>query len=493
MLNLLLVEDSPTQLQAILESLSNREQRFHITTASNLNEAKAFLSQIRPDLAIIDLSLPDGKGTELLPGPHTERTFPCIILTGEGNEEQAVNALKLGALDYIVKSSTTLRKLPKIIDSALHQWQALLDLRKAQQELAIREESYRNFTRQFKTLFDAIRDPILLFDQDLTVVWANQSATELFSDAKDSLTGQSYYDIVKLRNVHAIDDAATSGGINATCRVHINKKLYQQQAFPMLNDDTELTNAVLIFRDISTEAEQQERRLHSGKLELLGELAAGVAHEINNPINGVINYADILSRSDFEPVRSKDICQRIIHEGERIARIVASLLNFARRKTGRGEYRTHICATVEEALLLSNAQLRRMNIDVETVCAEQLPDIIFDPQELLQILLNLISNSRHALHNKFPASHPDKKIVIAGSRAGSNVQLSVTDFGSGIPAALLPRVTEPFFTTKPASDGTGLGLSICRQLIEANGGELSVDSREGEFTCVKLTLPCRND
>ncbi|PLX80056.1 MAG: hypothetical protein C0615_01675 [Desulfuromonas sp.] len=254
--------------------------------------------------------------------------------------------------------------------------------------------------------------------------------------------------------------------------------------------------SVVNFHDITERRQMQQQSIRTAQLASLGELAAGVAHEINNPINGVINYAQILLNRLGEGDKSTELANRIIAEGERIATIVKDLLFFARE--GGPEIKpADIGEVLAESLSLTEAQIRKegilLNIDIE----QDMPPILTRAQQVQQLFLNILSNARHALNAKYPGTHEGKTIDISmrhiEKEAGGFVRCIFRDSGIGIPAAMLEKVMNPFITTKPAGVGTGLGLSISHEIVKNHGGDIRITSQEGEWTEVTVDLPMINE
>jgi PAS domain S-box-containing protein len=249
---------------------------------------------------------------------------------------------------------------------------------------------------------------------------------------------------------------------------------------------------------LRTNAEREHARaeaMRASHLASIGELAAGVAHEINNPINGIINYSQILINTTKEGTKEHDIASRIIKESDRIAGIVRSLLSFTHDR-GQEKRPVKIHEIISETLSLTGAQLRKDGIKLKVNIPSHLPHIFAQPQQIEQVFLNLISNSRYTLNRKYSHTHEDKFIEITVKETTiegqQHIQIEFYDRGSGISANLLNKIANPFFTTKPSGEGIGLGLSICQSIVTNHGGNLSFESVEGEFTKVIVTLPASN-
>jgi PAS domain S-box-containing protein len=232
--------------------------------------------------------------------------------------------------------------------------------------------------------------------------------------------------------------------------------------------------------------------IRTSHLVALGELAAGVAHEINNPINGIINYAQMLANKSPQGSKEQEVAGRLIKEGDRIADIVKSLLSFA-RAANTDKKHVPIQDIMSDSLALTQAQIRNEGIDLNVDIPMSMPCIMCQPQQIEQVFLNIISNARYALNQKYQGSDKKKILKITAEEVSVDnqlyIQISFYDSGPGIQAGLLDKIMNPFFTTKPNGVGTGLGLSISHGIISDHNGRLVVDSVEGEYTRVIIDLP----
>lgn len=260
---------------------------------------------------------------------------------------------------------------------------------------------------------------------------------------------------------------------------------------PVFNADKELIHLVVSLHDITKLKELQTQAIRSSQLASLGGLAAGVAHEVNNPIGGVINYAEILKRRIKTP-EEQDIAAKIIKEGLRIANTVRALLSFS-RDDGEQFKLCQIEDILHEPLSLMQEQTKRDGIAIELNIADNIGPIHCNAQQIRQVLLNLITNARHALNTRFPSEHSSKKIELSATKndcqEGGSLCLTIKDFGSGIPDDIKNNIMQPFFTTKARGEGTGLGLSICADIMKNHGGSIEIDSKQDAFTEVKVCFP----
>lgn len=236
-----------------------------------------------------------------------------------------------------------------------------------------------------------------------------------------------------------------------------------------------------VIRDISDRKEMQTKLAQTERLAAVGELAAGVAHEINNPINTVINCAQLVQDGDD----ANSNCQIIIEESTRIADIVRDLLQFARDDRDRPQP-TSLPEVVQRTLRLLGENWKRHGLTLQVDVADHLPLVQARPQQIQQVLLNLLINAKDAL---LQVEGNDRRVRLAAELDGSGVAFTVRDNGPGIPVDLGQRIFEPFVTTKRARGGTGLGLSISRSIVEGYGGTIRVDSPPGQGASFRVWLP----
>ena len=225
--------------------------------------------------------------------------------------------------------------------------------------------------------------------------------------------------------------------------------------------------------DITEKRALEAETMRAAHLAALGELAAGVAHEINNPINGIINYGQMLIDEAEEQGRSDRIPRRIIKEGDRVAVIVKNLLSFA-----RDAKEEHIPDLIHEILAdglsLVERQILKDGIHVKVDVTSDLPRVRARRQQTQQVILNILSNARYALNQKYPGAHKDKVIEIRGEVTRGDgrkvVRLRFRDLGTGIPMTYLDKICDPF--GRPRGEGTGLGLSISYGIMKDHNGRL---------------------
>lgn len=239
-----------------------------------------------------------------------------------------------------------------------------------------------------------------------------------------------------------------------------------------------------IYRDVTTQRFAQSKLMQTDKMAGLGQLVSGIAHELNNPLTGIMGFAQLLLGRGLTQPQAAD-ARLIYEEAERAARIVKNLLLFARDARPERD-RVQLNEIVEKTLALRNYELRVENISLSMDLEDSLPPIIANPAQLQQVFLNLVVNAEQAIRH---GAGEGNIYVRTWQPSRGRVALEIADTGPGIPVDVMPRIFDPFFTTKPAGLGTGLGLSIAFGILKAHEGEISVDSTPGHGAAFRVELP----
>ncbi len=262
-------------------------------------------------------------------------------------------------------------------------------------------------------------------------------------------------------------------------------RVYEVLHVPLRNTDG--SQSVLErWRDVTDQMILQRQLAQAERLAAVGELAAGVAHDINNPLDWLHNCLDLLNKHQSDPVKARELTD-LMREGlERIGLIVRRLLSFARQSDGAREL-ADLNEIIRRSLLFVRHRTDEKGVSLETDLQHPLPRIVASPDDLSQALINILVNAVDAVGN-------DGIIhVRTRSSAGTvrEVHVEIQDNGVGIDSAHLDQVFQPFFTTKKARRGTGLGLSLCRKIVHEHGGRISLDSRLGEGTTFTVSFPAQ--
>jgi PAS domain S-box-containing protein len=346
-------------------------------------------------------------------------------------------------------------------------------------------------------IFNGIEDPFLVVRPDGIIIEANEATLKAARKTREEVIGQGICKIIHGGRWPHIKCPLEELLKNCTPNVEETRLpgLFGEYFFsisPIKGANGEVDKILLIARELTRDEIRKVDYIRNANLAALGELAAGVAHEVNNPITGIINFAQILlDNYDFDPA-GIDMVQKIMKEGDRIATITRNLISFARADIGLREPVNPV-EIVNTSVSLVNHQLRKDGIKIVTDFPSKDSLIVADFRKLQQVLLNLISNSRYALNARYPG-FDDKKIIEISCSEKCNeghqiFRIIVKDYGTGLPQAVLEHIFEPFFSTKPPGEGTGLGLSISYGIIKEHGGSLYVNSIMENFTEMIIELP----
>lgn len=371
-------------------------------------------------------------------------------------------------------------------------------LRKRVTELNQAQKDLKNSREKLDGIINSVADAMLMISDNYEIHWTNEKGRDYFGH---DIEGKTYHEVLYRKSIpveNCVVAACFRDGDQHDVEIRLKgidgKKMdFWCTVNVVLRSRTGIpVRVVLVCRNITEKRRLKAEVMRNAQLAALGELAAGVAHEINNPINGIINYSQILLDMATDSQQDTHIPKRIIKEGHRIVVIVSKLLSFAR--SGREKKKpVSILEIINDSLDLTRAMLKKDGIHIHLQVSDGLPFCIADFQQLQQVFLNVIENARYALNKKDKKGFEGKRLEIKGSlvvRDGIKMIRTIfVDFGTGISKDVIEKVCNPFFSTKPADKGTGLGLSISFGIIEDHHGNLRIRSREGMFTKVIIELP----
>jgi two-component system, NtrC family, sensor kinase len=338
-----------------------------------------------------------------------------------------------------------------------------------------------------QSVFDGITDLVVLLDKDFRIKMVNKGYLQKYG--------------VKQEDVLSIPCHEAHAGLRRACpgcdlqNVVQTKKPYSTESrcgtgqtylihfYPILNEDGELESIIRYARDITDQKKVEQRIQQTEKLVSMGQLAAGVAHEINNPLGIILCYIELLKKplADF-PQGLNDL-QIIEKQALNCKRIVSDLLQFSRGHDSRKEFGS-INETIEEVVQILNHQLKKQKINVDVDLDQAMPDVNFDENKIKQVFVNLIMNSCQAMDK-------NGQITIR-SRYLENenmVRISFWDNGSGLDQKIKNKIFDPFFSTKKSGESTGLGLSVSYGIVRDHGGDITAQSEQGQWTEFVVSLP----
>ncbi|NJN15511.1 MAG: response regulator [Oscillochloris sp.] len=361
-------------------------------------------------------------------------------------------------------------------------------------------EAARVSERRYRDLFTNASDLILMLDRDLRITNSNKVAQRIVGYSVEELIGRHLWTLCapdSWQNAEPQLQELLAGHPIPTFELELIRRdqepVYLEVAAQVMHNGNGASGVYLIARDLTERRRLEEQLIQSEKLSAIGQLVAGVAHELNNPLTSVSGYAQLLLRDSLLSEESRQDVEQIHTQAERAARIVRNLLIFAREHKPE---RTAVAVNevLRSTLALQSYQLRVDNIGVVLDLDEHLPLTTADPHQLQQVFLNLITNARQAMVGQSKRGTLTIRTLVepTGDEGEPQIQITVADSGIGIPERDLAKIFNPFFTTKPIGQGTGLGLSICFGIIQEHGGRIWAESQIGVGTRVSVTMPIRD-
>ncbi len=328
---------------------------------------------------------------------------------------------------------------------------------------------------------------VAVIGQDRRLKIANHTFELLFQLGKGTGEGLDIGLLTQVPElVEAISKVIAYGQSIIALEFRIN---YDITEYTMLADIVSMGNneVLLTIRDITMTVERQERLYLTDRLASVGEMASGVAHELNNPLTSIIGLSQLLTEEKI-PDNIRDDIGFISSEAQRASRVVKNLLTFARRhETERRP--VNITQIVDDVLKLRAYENKVNNIEIQTIIPQDLPQIMADYFQIQQVFLNIILNAEQAMKE----SHGSGKLTISAEKTGNIIRISFIDNGPGIAKENMKRIFDPFFTTKEVGKGTGLGLSICYGIVTDHNGKILVESKCGKGTTFIVEFPVHNN
>jgi two-component system NtrC family sensor kinase len=357
-------------------------------------------------------------------------------------------------------------------------------------DLKANREELLNSRNTLRALFDNLPASLYIVDRAYALRAINRSRARRAASRPNLLVGRCCYEALfgrispcpECRVAETFQNTKSATRALRLAETGGETKEWEISTYPILDEAGGVAQVVLFEADVTERRHLEANLAQSEKLAAVGQLAAGVAHEINNPLTAVIANAQLMQRSLPPDSEMQESVELILIAGSRAAQVVRNLLDFARKEQYRFD-RTEINETVRKTLELVQHEVISRSISVKFDPDPDLPRVMASGDHLQGVWLNLILNAFDAFDGK------PGEIWVSTRQQDRTVQVVIEDTGKGIPADLLPRIFEPFFTTKLPGQGTGLGLSVCHQIIKQHGGTILAESEAGHGTRFTVTLP----
>ncbi|MEP6474399.1 MAG: ATP-binding protein [Gemmatimonadota bacterium] len=329
---------------------------------------------------------------------------------------------------------------------------------------------------------DAVPVALCLIDAQGRVERANRAFAELLGVELIAVIGRQWPGMVPAGWVEGISAALSTHSKRREAELKAGDRTFAVSGYQVRG--VSAPTSLVVFEDQTDRRRLQNQLVQSEKMSAIGQLIAGVAHDLNNPLASVIGFADLLAESRDVPTRLLEPLRVIRDEADRAAAIVHNLLGFARQQE-RQRRPILLRKILTSTLALLRHQLMALNVEVSLELEGELPEVTADPNQIQQVFVNLISNAAQAIASTERAG----TVVVRGRRRDNGVAIEIIDDGPGMPPDVAARVFEPFFTTKPEGSGTGLGLSIGQGIVREHGGRISLATAPGAGATFTVELP----
>ncbi len=489
-LRILIIEDSTRDAELIAASIRRSGQPFQFEIIDLPEVFQQRLAEAEFDLILSDHNLRTWTGLDALEMlRRSGKDIPFIVVTGFLGDERAVEYLKGGANDYVLKER--LERLPLAIARTLREKNQRDENTRLQKEI-------RESKEDWEKTFDAISDSIIILDRDSRIVRSNKS-TEIFLGLNNSqIIGRTCCSLIhstKGRPLACPFQRAMKTGKEEEAEMtdNVSAKTVRVSVIPLRSREGEFEGGIHIMRDITESKQLQEELLQAQKLEAIGRLAGGVAHDFNNNLAVILGYSQLLEKKIPQAEGLlRDHVKQIEDASNRAARVTRQLLAFSRKQILQPLVISLNDLVTEMAAMLSS--LIGENIELIVTKAEDLGSVKIDPGQFQQVLMNLVINGRDAMPTGGRLTIATANVGLderAGAPAASTkyVMVSVSDTGVGMDQETLAHIFEPFFTTKAQDRGTGFGLSIIYGIVKQSGGYVFVQSEPGKGSTFKIYLP----
>lgn len=487
-MKILHLEDDVQDCVIIQRWISDENIAAEFVSVDNETDFIRAFNGSRFDVILSDKSIPgfDGLGA-LRYVRERDANVPFIFVTGSMGETAAIQTMKEGATDYVLKEG--LNRLVPAIQRSIHE--AELEMRRRHMEEKNREQAQ---------LLDKAQDAIYVIDAEDRILFWNVSAERIYGWPASSAIGRKASSLLPTDPVKyqegkkvVLEKGSWMGEIVAANRG--GNELFIESRWTLVRDELGQPKTILIIDTDITERKALEAKfLRSQRMDSIGALAGGIAHDLNNALAPVIMGAELLRDCDDEVSRNKFL--DVVHSNaQRATGLVKQILSFARgssNPTGPIQMKDLIS---EMAKMIRDTFPKSISLELNFP-SQEIWSVQGDTTELHQVLMNLCVNARDAMPKGGQLTLTAENVQLdsenalaMGGSPGSHVMVSVRDTGTGIPTHVLPRIFEPFFTTKPSDKGTGLGLATVAAIVKHHNGFIDIQTEAGRGTQFKIYFP----
>ncbi|GAB4432682.1 MAG: hypothetical protein OHK0040_02830 [bacterium] len=469
MAKIFVVDDEKDNLTIL--DLYLRQRGFETFLCNRSTTAFELILKEKPDLVILDIMMPEVDGFSVckqIKANEKTSDIPVIFLTARYlDKKDLIQGLSLGAFDYITKPFDEGELYARI--------NAALRIRFA--ERALKEQN-----QLLESILLHMSEGLFFLMSDKRVLIKNSKA-KILLDNYGVFDEDKLLSFGELTSESLFESHRQSPGKTISHNISLGNDFFKINSSALTIEDTE--GLIITIDNITSELKTQEELIQSAKLVSIGEMAASIAHEINNPITGIIGYSELLGLyKEVLPPKVNDITSKIQKESYRVKNIIENLLKFSRRQQLMDMSFADLSQSLKEVIFLLTTAFEEHNINFEFDIPEELPLIYCNSGLLQQAVLNLLQNSFDAI----TSSKKGDKISLKVYETGGKLYIETTDNGPGIPPEIRDKIFEPFFTTKIKGKGTGLGLSLIHRIVQIHGGDIYFDTSP-EGTKFIISLP----
>jgi len=481
----LLIRRDQTDFRYLEDSLSGLCPEILIINTDDFVQGVTVLRNDKIDALFLDAGILDGGNGITSELRRQMIHVPVIIVAERDNDRLGVCEINGNKYDYIVRdndfASSLSAFLEKVQKAEVFRREEEDDL---EQESLLFKQIYKS-QKWWQNIIDAITDYLFVIDQNYKILRTNKAFANLFGRDPADIIMKPYYELFGRNEPHewCVLPDTNAASFQRSLERNLNDMVYLISCYPIFYDDNEAV--VYIMKDITENRRLKDQIYHLDKLSSLGTLTSGVAHEINNPLTGIIGYTEMLLMMKDEDEKTKKYLKNIYDSAIRCKRIVENMLTFSRQTPAQKSVE-NINDILDKTIELHEYWLKTTNIEI-IKNYDDVPSIEIDRQQMQQVILNLIINAEYAIEEA--GKHGTIELKTAFDRQSGVVAITITDNGTGIQPDTIQKIFDPFFTTKPVNKGTGLGLSIAHGIIAEQGGNIEAESTLGKGTSFIIRIP----
>ncbi|TAL10999.1 MAG: PAS domain S-box protein [Nitrospirae bacterium] len=422
---------------------------------------------------------------EVLKGANKTPTVEVKVFDRAGRPvpmELDLTGIETGPMVYVMVQLRDITER-KALERQLQEYSEALEVKVQDRTREIGETK-----TYLENLLENANDVIYTLDHDQRFTYVN-GKVEVWGYRKEDLIGRPYLSLLSRRHRGKRLRSTLDIGAKQAYEVEIVTKAGEPRnvlvsVSPLRDNEGRIVGVLGIARDITDKKRLEQQVLNAEKLASVGKLAAGVAHEINNPLGGILNCLYNLRKGTLSPAREREYLASMEDGLRRVQKIVRQLLDFSQQYDPELSP-TEVNSIIERVLTLTNYAFEGTGVGLRRELARDLPPLMADQHMIEQVLMNLVLNAVQAIRG-------DGLVTVRSGTDGQWCTIEVEDTGCGIPPDVLPKIFDPFFTTKGQGEGTGLGLSVSLGIVERHGGQIAVKSQVGQGTTFTVKLPAMN-